>query len=137
MYRIEAIQPGVVDAVRRWGKLQVNGYEFQVLEGRVISEPVPEEHIGSFDVPGYFLVREEPPYERVAPLGQGQKWKEIDQALREGRANLEDLQGVNLSELPKAELLKLARQRGLVVSERTTKQELLVLLQGGGGGSEP
>lgn len=84
MYRIEAIQSGVVDAVRRYGALLVNGVRFEEVDGRVLSEPLPEGQVGLFDVPGYLLVRAEPPYERVAELGAQQALAELDTALREG-----------------------------------------------------
>jgi hypothetical protein len=130
-YRIEADQAGVVDAVRKYGALQVNGYTFRLTEdGRAISDPVPDGDLGLFDVPGYFLVREEPPYERVSVLGGEVLKQELDEALRKGTANLEGLEGLKLEELPKSELLNLARQKGLTVSDRTTKQELITLLRG-------
>ena len=92
-YRIEAVQPAVVDAVRRYGAFQVNGVLFRLLEGRAISDPVPEAAVGLFDVPGYLLVREEPPYERVSELGQEAMRLELDQALREGTLPPEALTG--------------------------------------------
>lgn len=84
MYRIEAIQSGVVDAVKKYGALSVNGVRFEEVDGRVLSEPIPEGQVGLFDVPGYLLVRAEPPYERVAELGAQQALAELDTALREG-----------------------------------------------------
>lgn len=86
MYRIEAVQPAVVDAVLKYGSFAVNGFRFIPLEdGRVITDSrVPEEAVSAFDVPGYLLVRDEPPYERVAELGQKAAIAELDQALREG-----------------------------------------------------
>ncbi|TFU25613.1 hypothetical protein [Thermus tengchongensis] len=45
---------------------------------------VPEEMVSAFDVPGYILVRDEPPYERVAELGRSVAIAELDRALREG-----------------------------------------------------
>jgi hypothetical protein len=129
-YRIEADQPGVVDAVRKYGTLQVNGYTFRLTEdGRAISDPVPDGEVGLFDVPGYFLVREEPPFERVSVLGGEVLEQELDEALRSGTANLESLEGVKLEELPRGELVNLARQRGLTVSDRTSKRELITLLR--------
>ena len=93
-YRIEADQAGVVDAVRKYGAFQVNGYTFRLTEdGRAISDPVPDRDVGLFDVPGYFLVREEPPYERVSVLGGEVLKQELDEALRKGTANLEGLGG--------------------------------------------
>lgn len=84
MYRIEAIQSGVVDAVKKYGALSVNGVRFEEVDGRVLSEPLPEGQVDLFDVPGYLLVRAEPPYERVAELGAQQALAELDTALREG-----------------------------------------------------
>lgn len=94
MYRIEATQPGVVDAVRRYGSLEVNGFRFVLLEdGRVISASrVPEEAVGVFNVPGYILVRDEPPFERVAELGAEAAVAELDQALREGSLPAEQVE---------------------------------------------
>ncbi len=130
-YRIEADQAGVVDAVRKYGSLQVNGYTFRLTEdGRAISDPVPDADVNLFDVPGYFLVREEPPFERVSVLGGEMLKQELDEALRSGTADLESLDGVKLEELPRSELLNLARQRGLTVSDRTSKRELITLLRG-------
>ena len=130
-YRIEAIQPGVVDAAKKYGSILVNGYSFRPTEdGRVLSDPLPGGAVGVFDVPGYILCREEPPFERVSVLGGEVAQQELDEALRQGTARLEDLQGVNLESLPKAELLNLARQRGLAVSERSTRSEIIALLRG-------
>lgn len=94
MYRIEAIQPGVVDAVRQYGSLLVNGYTFQEVEGRVLSDPIPEGEVGLFDVPGYILVRAEPPYERVAELGQQAALVALDTALREGSLSPEEVEAL-------------------------------------------
>jgi len=144
-YRIEAVQPAVVDAVRRYGEFKVNGVPFRLLEGRAISDPVPEAAVGLFDVPGYLLVREEPPYERVSELGQEAMRLELDQALREGTLPPEALTGGGeegslegktgaeeggLEAMTKAQLLALARERGLEVNDRMTKAELLGLLKG-------
>lgn len=132
-YRIEAVQPAVVDAVRRYGEFKVNGVPFRLLEGRAISDPVPEAAVGLFDVPGYLLVREEPPYERVSELGQEAMRLELDQALREGSLPPEALTGTEeggLEAMTKAQLLALARERGLEVNDRMTKAELLGLLRG-------
>lgn len=132
-YRIEAVQPAVVDAVRRYGAFQVNGVPFRLLEGRAISDPVPEAAVGLFDVPGYLLVREESPYERVSELGQEATRLELDQALREGSLPPEALTGAEeggLEAMTKAQLLALARERGLEVNDRMTKAELLGLLRG-------
>ncbi len=84
MYRIEALQPGVVDAVRKYGSLSVNGFRFAEVDGRVLSEPLPESQVGLFDVPGYLLVRADPPYERVSELGAQTAIAQVDAALREG-----------------------------------------------------
>lgn len=86
MYRVEATQPGVVDAARKYGAIVVNGFSFAPLEdGRVVTTTrVPEEMVSAFDVPGYILVRDEPPYERVKELGRSVAIAELDQALREG-----------------------------------------------------
>lgn len=94
MYRIEAIQPGVVDAVRQYGTLLVNGYAFREVEGRVLSDPIPEGEVGLFDVPGYILVRAEPPYERVAEMGQQAALVALDTALREGSLSQEEVEAL-------------------------------------------
>ena len=133
MYRIEALQPGVVDAVRKYGSLSVNGFRFAEVDGRVLSEPLPESQVGLFDVPGYLLVRADPPYERVSELGQEAMRLELDQTLREGSLPPEALTGTEergLEGKTKAELLALAREKGLEVSDRMTKAELLGLLKG-------
>jgi len=132
-YRIEALQPGVVDHVRKHGSLTVNGFRFFPLEdGRVVSDPVPEAAIPTFDVPGYLLVREEPPYERVAPLGQWASRTEEEKALEGNPPGAEGPAtppADDLASLTKAQLLALAQERGLKVSDRATKDEIIKALK--------
>lgn len=58
--RIESLKSAHHDILQAEGEVRVNGIEFTVLEGRLVTAPLNENQAGMFDgVPGFQLLRED------------------------------------------------------------------------------